>query len=179
MTAENQSFWEWSQTIYARAGVADILLTLQDQYGLDINIILACIWTGDQQAALSVQDLAALFDFTENWAQKVTIPMRAVRRNLKNDPLATEGAVKKLRSSVKKLELQSEEIIQHAMESYLRQKMQTVSQSTMHETTSADVFLEHYQASVQSKEDVTASDDISTLFKDLLVTINSKADPNA
>ncbi len=37
-------FWDYSLGIYRKPGVADACIALQDEFGLDVNMLLACLW---------------------------------------------------------------------------------------------------------------------------------------
>ena len=39
-------FWRFSLALYARPGVAEALIALQDRAGLDVNLILFGLWVG-------------------------------------------------------------------------------------------------------------------------------------
>src|SRR4051794_40049185 len=43
---EGAAFWRFSLALYARPGVADALIALQDRAGLDVNVILFGLWIG-------------------------------------------------------------------------------------------------------------------------------------
>ena len=52
------SFWAFSLEFYARPGVAEACLALQDRHGLDVNILLLCCWLGwSGRGRLSPADL--------------------------------------------------------------------------------------------------------------------------
>ena len=40
----NNPFWEYSVQQYARPGVADTCLVLQDEHTLDVNMLLYAAW---------------------------------------------------------------------------------------------------------------------------------------
>ena len=39
-------FWDFSLEVYAKEGVADACLRLQDDLGIDVNMLLFCCWAG-------------------------------------------------------------------------------------------------------------------------------------
>jgi uncharacterized protein (TIGR02444 family) len=43
---EEEALWRFSLAFYARAGVADALLSLQDRARRDVNLMLFCLWLG-------------------------------------------------------------------------------------------------------------------------------------
>ncbi|HIC71302.1 MAG TPA: TIGR02444 family protein, partial [Alphaproteobacteria bacterium] len=47
-----ESLWDYSLAYYARDNVPQFLLALQDQYDLDVNLILLAIWAGAESGLL-------------------------------------------------------------------------------------------------------------------------------
>ncbi|HEY9550471.1 MAG TPA: TIGR02444 family protein, partial [Kiloniellaceae bacterium] len=43
---EETPFWQFSGAVYARRGVAEACLALQQRHGLDVNLLLFCAWAG-------------------------------------------------------------------------------------------------------------------------------------
>lgn len=114
-----QAFWEFSLRVYAKPGVQQECLALQEQLQLDVNLLLFCAYAGAKLGvALSQQDIADTIALTEAWQDSVVRGLRAVRTTMKrwsNDetlPIATPAAA--LRLAVKKAELDSERI-EHEM----------------------------------------------------------------
>lgn len=69
-------FWRFSLQVYARPGVGAACIALQDRLGLDVNLVLACCWSGP--GAPIGAWLAAVSD----WQRDVVAPLRTVRRRL-------------------------------------------------------------------------------------------------
>ncbi len=112
-TAIPPDFWDWSLSAYDQSGVADMMLSLQDEHGLDVNLILWCFWAGKFYPGLQEEDVKKLLLSTQEWQQKVTVPLRTIRRDMKS--IETEipaKDVKKLRRDVKGLELETEKLEQ-------------------------------------------------------------------
>jgi len=109
----SNEFWEFSLATYATEGVSDSALAVQDQMGLDINLILYASWLASLELKLTGEHLAGLRHRTERWQKEVVIPLREVRTRLRNDPSAAE-----LRHQVKAIELSSEKHQQELMWSY-------------------------------------------------------------
>jgi uncharacterized protein (TIGR02444 family) len=106
-------FWEWSLDQYARAGVGDLLLQLQDDLDLDVNMLLWCGWCAQTFADLPDLHLRKAIDLTEIWTRDVAKSLRRARRALKTPPQrADREAAEALRIDVKALELKAERIEQ-------------------------------------------------------------------
>ena len=105
-------FWDFSLVVYARPGVAEACLALQDRHGLDVNLLLFCCWAGAQGQRLETGDLARALASAGDWQRSVVAPLRGVRRRLKECPEAEEGPLEALRRAVKDCELNAERIEQ-------------------------------------------------------------------
>lgn len=112
----NSPFWTFSLGLYARPGVADACLVLQDRQGVDVNLLLFMLWAGQSGRRLSPTEVGALRDLTEDWRRDIVVPLRAVRRALRRPPAAVDAeAAAHLRQDIKKVELASERLQQAAL----------------------------------------------------------------
>ncbi len=109
----SNDFWEFSLTTYEAEGVAEAALAVQDQLGLDINLILYASWLASLGLKLTSGHLAGLESCIGRWRREVVIPLRAVRRELKG---IADVAV--LRDQVKDIELSCEKRQQKMMWEY-------------------------------------------------------------
>lgn len=112
------SFWDWSVEIYARPGVAEACLALQDRRGVDVNLLLLGLWLATRGRTLPPDTAAALADQAATWQREVVRPLRDVRRGLKRregDP-----AVAALRREVAAVELAAERLQQTELERQVR-----------------------------------------------------------
>ena len=97
--------------MYARRGVAENCLKLQDDHAADITIVLYLLWLAAQNRQLAKVEISQIVDATNSWRENVVKPLRTVRRHLKRAPLKRQlTATQSLRSELKKLELNSEKI---------------------------------------------------------------------
>ena len=117
-------FWPFSLDVYRRNGVEAACLQLQDDAGLDVNCVLFCCWAGAAGfGRLTDLELKAMQDVSAAWNQSVVVPLRSVRRVLKDmaGP-APEGPVASLRQSVKDLELEAEWYEQRLLAEFLERQ---------------------------------------------------------
>jgi uncharacterized protein (TIGR02444 family) len=74
-------FWEFSLDFYARPGVAQACIGLQDEAAVDVNLLLFCIWSAlEGTGRLAPEDLVRALSLTGGWQAKVIGPLRAARR---------------------------------------------------------------------------------------------------
>ncbi len=126
MPVEPDDFWQFSVDIYARAGVADACLRLQDRDGLDLNLVLFCLWCGATGRALETQALQAAVAACRPWREQVLLPVRAIRRRLRGGIEHAPGT-DAFRAEVKALELQAERMQQDLLRQLAPAAMQAPS----------------------------------------------------
>lgn len=103
--AAGEAFWRFSLAFYARPGVADALIGLQDRAGRDVNLILLGLWLGATRG--TALDAAALASAEAALApvNAVIAPLRTLRRRLKG---SGDHDVEALRRRIAVLELAAE-----------------------------------------------------------------------
>jgi uncharacterized protein (TIGR02444 family) len=113
--AENP-FWRFSLGFYRAPGVADACIALQDQAGVDVNVLLFLLWNATlkkQMSAAAVRDLDARIG---PWRKAAVIPLREIRRALKTPPSVVDaGAAEAFRTRVKAAELEAERLQQQTL----------------------------------------------------------------
>jgi len=107
MSFPKHPFWDFSLALYARPGVAEACLRLQDGLGLDVNLLLYACWTATTGTGHpSAEGWRRLAAETADWRTRVVEPLRSVRRYLKD--AAAQPWSAGLRDQVKALELDAE-----------------------------------------------------------------------
>lgn len=108
--ATAERFWRFSLMIYARLGVAEALLRLQDRGGHNINMILFGLCLAlCEGVPLDAAGLARARAAIAGIDRDVVTPLRALRRALKPDP---DLDVQELRRRVLGLEIAAERRVQ-------------------------------------------------------------------
>tara|TARA_B100001123_G_scaffold321282_1_gene360321 strand:+ start:141 stop:698 length:558 start_codon:yes stop_codon:yes gene_type:complete len=108
---EREDFWTFSVLTYPKA--RDEFLWLQDHAGLEVNILLLCLWAADKGRQLGGLEFSVVSKAIEDWNQHVVRPMRVMRRWMK--PMATSCEIKYFRDTVAALELEGEKFAQGLM----------------------------------------------------------------
>jgi len=106
MAARANPFWTYSLRLYRRPGVAPACLALQERLGLDVNLLLFCIWAGSGGHRLPAKTMALAVGLSQLWSTNVVWPLRHARRFLK--PLSLPV----LRREVARVELAAERVEQ-------------------------------------------------------------------
>ena len=108
------TLWDWSVRAYARPGVQDICLSLQDDDGQSVCLLLWAAWRGPVDA----ETLEAAVDTAHSWHRTAIEPVRAVRRTLKKPvPDMDDARRLALREEIKRLELSAERGLLDELES--------------------------------------------------------------
>lgn len=114
-------FWDFSVAVYGASAVEGECLTLQDQFGVDVNLILLCAFAGAAHGvALTPDDIASVRALVTPWHKDIVSSLRAVRRRLKaiDTPGVDATKAADLRTQVKAAELESERIEQMILEQW-------------------------------------------------------------
>lgn len=105
-----EGFWRFSLMVYARPGVADALIRLQDRGGHNVNLILFGLWLGlCEGARFDAAGLARATAAIEGIDRDIVAPLRRLRRALRADP---DPDIRDLRRRVLALEIAAERRIQ-------------------------------------------------------------------
>ncbi len=113
----DSAFWRFSLRFYAREGVAPLCLALQDQHGFDVNLLFFILFLSLQERRLTLVDVRRIDHAAAKWRTRAVLPLRALRRDLKNGVAPMDAAVTEaLRTEIKRCELQAERMQQEMLE---------------------------------------------------------------
>jgi uncharacterized protein (TIGR02444 family) len=113
---QGSPFWRFSLQFYRLPKVADACIALQDEAGVDVNLLLFLLWHARRRRRLTAADVAALEAKIAPWRDATVIPLRGVRRALKSPPALVEASVAEaFRNRIKAVELEAERLQQEAM----------------------------------------------------------------
>src|SRR5579872_1650640 len=109
-------FWRFSLHFYKQAGVSDACIKLQDDVGVDVNLLLYLFWLASDGRQLTADEVRNLDGKVKSWRELTIIPIRDTRRKLKGavtllDPNKQEA----FRNKVKAVELDAERLQQEAL----------------------------------------------------------------
>jgi len=96
-------FWEFSLAHYELDDVPQACLALQDEFRLDVNLLLYAAWLADINRRLTAEHLKGMDTVIAPWRTRVVQPLRVLRRQWRDYPQASG-----IRNEIKKLELDSE-----------------------------------------------------------------------
>ena len=120
-TSTETPFWRFSLKFYRQAGVSEACIVLQDEYGIDVNLLLFLFWLASDDRKLSAEEVKMLDDNVRDWRNLTIIPIRDVRRKLKGAPTLVEaGTQEAFRNKVKAVELDAERLQQEALYAFAK-----------------------------------------------------------
>ena len=112
--SDSIDFWDWAVAAYARPGVAELCLDLQDAHGQNVPLLLWAVWAGESGRRV---DAAQAVATARAW-QEVIAPLRDVRRRLKTTVTEGDDAQRlAVREQVKGVELSAEKALMTLLES--------------------------------------------------------------
>lgn len=119
--ASETPFWRFSLHFYRQAGVAEACIALQDECGVDVNLLLFLLWLAAGRRQLSAANVKELDAAVRDWRQLTIVPIRDVRRKLKDVATPIEANKQEaFRTKIKAVELEAERLQQEALYSRSR-----------------------------------------------------------
>jgi len=117
MPAGESAFWQFSLRFYRRREVPALCLQLQDECGIDVNVLFFILFLATNGRRVAADEMRRIDDSVSDWRRQVVQRLRAIRRGLKAGIAPVEGeAAEALRSAIKRDELQAERLQQEALE---------------------------------------------------------------
>ncbi len=110
------SLWDFSLDIYAQPGVAEQCLALQDDYGVDVNLLLWSCWLERRGQILSPSLLVEAEAAVADWSQQTVQPLRSLRRRLKSHYGVENSDCEAVREAIKAAELKAEQYQQQLLQ---------------------------------------------------------------
>ncbi|MGB3745517.1 MAG: TIGR02444 family protein, partial [Xanthobacteraceae bacterium] len=111
--ANETPFWRFSLHFYRQAGVAEACIALQDECGVDVNLLLFLLWLAAGRRQLSAANVKELDAAVRDWRQLTIVPIRDVRRKLKGVATPIEANKQEaFRTRIKAIELEAERLQQ-------------------------------------------------------------------
>lgn len=172
--------WDYALKLYGQPGVAEACLLLQDRVGVDVNVMLVALHAAARRAiVLGAQDLRELDTEVQAWRQEIVLPLRAIRRRLKEGPApAPSPDAEALRTKVKGAELQAEQIEQAMLAAWVDRQPPSMTSAPGELNTLIDSVVEYFarcsnvpsgtltDADVQRAKDAIARSAMASLNSD-------------
>jgi uncharacterized protein (TIGR02444 family) len=164
---KKQGFWDFSVRTYYREGVQEAFLALQNQWGVDINMLLFCIWLGRTHGEFTDRLFDATCEFSARWARHVVVPLREVRTWMKgagcHDGKVPVQDCMDLREKVKGVEFAAEKMQEEALESLCADHPR-VQQSAAQQLAAASSNVRRYFAHLGIKVEGAALEQLNVIM---------------
>ena len=85
MPKQSHNFWNFSVKFYSSMNVAEACLALQEEFDLDINLLLFCLWFSRNHGEVNDELLRNVWEFSSEWKIEVVQPLRSVRKWMKGN----------------------------------------------------------------------------------------------
>jgi uncharacterized protein (TIGR02444 family) len=133
-------FWRFSLQFYRLPGVAEACIALQEESGVDVNLLLFLLWHARAGRILAVADVERLEAEIAPWRGATVVPLRAIRRALKAPPgLVEPGTAEAFRTRIKAVELEAERLQQEAMHARVRASLLGQAAPSVHDAARANI----------------------------------------
>jgi uncharacterized protein (TIGR02444 family) len=118
---QGSPFWRFSLAYYRDPRVADACIALQEEAGVDVNLLLFLLWHAAQSRRFSTAEVEELEGRVGPWREAAVVPLRRLRRALKvAPPLLSAANAEAFRTRIKAVELEAERLQQEAMYDLVR-----------------------------------------------------------
>ena len=125
MPKQSHNFWNFSVKFYSSKDVAEACLELQEEFGLDINLLLFCLWFSKNHGELGDELLRDVWQFSYQWKKEGVQPLRSGRKWMKASSIAIRKEQREqfsqLREDIKTKELEAEKFQQIAIETLTKE----------------------------------------------------------
>lgn len=116
LTDDRPNLWEFSLQHYSRPGVADACLRLQDEHGVNVNLLLWCAWLEQLGIILDSVRLRNAQERIQAWDENYVVPLRQLRRRMKTEFGVSDSDIEQVRKQIKQAELLAEKQLQSWLE---------------------------------------------------------------
>jgi uncharacterized protein (TIGR02444 family) len=154
----SESFWDFSVRTYRRTGVPEACLSLQNDYGVDVNMVLYCVWIGAASGVFDDESFSRSSEFSKLWADNIVIPIRSARTWMKTagchlDPVPTAPCME-FREEIKSVEFAAEKMQQEVLESMSiinRDRDDAPAEIVEHAVANLAIYFQNLEVSMGSK----------------------------
>jgi uncharacterized protein (TIGR02444 family) len=159
----NLSLWTFSVSLYQQAGVEAECLSLQDRFGVNVNVLFLCLYAGAKFGAkLSRGDIEAAERLIVEWDTQVVKTLRKLRQLLKRNAERSEWpqSTELLRANIKDTELASERIESSMLQEWFEGRLPRCSLSARHEAVDNNLYgvFSHYGAGERTESSLRLAD---------------------
>jgi uncharacterized protein (TIGR02444 family) len=178
---QSHPFRNFSLSLYRKPGVADACLFVQDRYGLNVNVILFCIWVADigNGTLASVQITTALRRVAD-WEDQVIQPLREIRRTCRKEALGVpEFLLQTFLPQIETTELEAEHVEQLVLTELAGSLVVSADDSPGSAENDAVCSLKAYISVLDIVQDVPLTECLSVILHAAFTGANFPADEDS
>jgi uncharacterized protein (TIGR02444 family) len=114
-TSRETPLWRFSLAFYRQPGVSEACIALQDDCGVDVNLLLFLFWLAAEGRQVTPAEVNQIDETARGWRELTIIPLRRIRRALKGAAtMVSPDRKNALRERIKAVELEAERLQQEA-----------------------------------------------------------------
>jgi uncharacterized protein (TIGR02444 family) len=160
---QGSPFWRFSLQFYRQPGVAEACIALQEESGVDVNLLMFLLWHAAQLRQFSPSEVDWIESKICAWRESAVVPLRAVRRALKVSTLLVPAVTAEaFRTKVKAIELEAERLQQEAM--YVLEPHVPPGEEAPSSTDAARANIAAYETMLEMQFPKSAVDSVLTAF---------------
>ena len=153
---QGSPLWRFSLELYRAPGFSDACIRPQDEIGVDVNIVFFLLWNASLKKQFSADDVRATDRAVAAWRDTAVIPIRNIRRALKDAPILPDpGVVEGYRTKIKAIELEAERLEHEALSDFFQEAAPGTPAASATEAARANIAAyENYLGKTFPKEPV-------------------------
>lgn len=156
------SLWPEMVRLYAREHVSELCLSLQDEFDVDVPVLLFLVLTDRNGIGCDEHAFGRFLVEAARWRECVVRPLRTIRRAMKKHVMTTDESA--LREEIKRIELNAEKL-------HVSRLANAFPEGNDHKGTLAERYLTDRGLSADRRKAITA------LFRDVLPDITADREP--
>lgn len=95
-TLPTSPFCSFSFKVYQHPVVEENLIALQNERGLNVNVLLFCVWYAlTDQGRLTRSELKKIVMSIQTWHEGIVLPLRRLRKKLKSNPSSLAAEIRR------------------------------------------------------------------------------------
>lgn len=118
-----QLLWDFALAFYAQEKIAETCVHLQDNYKVNVCLLIGLRWLDESEKHLSEGELADLRAHIQSWTEQVVEPLRSLRHLLKQSVVncPQDELQAQIRTAIKQAELLAEKKLLLEIEAWSQQ----------------------------------------------------------
>ncbi|MEM9014628.1 MAG: TIGR02444 family protein [Pseudomonadota bacterium] len=166
MTGIETSLFSWASTLYARPGIKECMLTLQDKFGANVCLAFALLRLSERGVYVHPELVNEMHSMVDGWAGEVTVALRTARKLVPvSNTKPLEGNKKHVREAILSAELEAERALMDELDHVIDKH--AVATNDVGRRNIAEFATDNLQFAVASFTDKTARREFDRIIAEL------------